>query len=56
MTLLFDAFSAYLGALLEKHAEGKLLVWEDLEAAHASAKTFLKSHDNVFVTVSICQT
>jgi hypothetical protein len=51
MTLLIDAFAAYLGPLLKKHAAEELLVWEDLEASHAASKAILGSSDNFFVTV-----
>jgi hypothetical protein len=53
MTLLIDAFAAYLGPLLKKHAAGELLVWEDLEASHAASKVVLGSSDNFFVVVRI---
>jgi hypothetical protein len=51
MTLLMDAFTAYLGPLLKKHEAGQCLVWEDLEASHAASKEVLKSSDNIFVSV-----
>ena len=52
MTLLFDAYSAYLGPLLEKHSAGKSIVWEDLMTSYAASKTVLQSSDNYFVSVS----
>eukprot|EP00429_Kryptoperidinium_foliaceum_P035255 CAMPEP_0176181314 /NCGR_PEP_ID=MMETSP0120_2-20121206/92903_1 /TAXON_ID=160619 /ORGANISM="Kryptoperidinium foliaceum, Strain CCMP 1326" /LENGTH=288 /DNA_ID=CAMNT_0017519539 /DNA_START=218 /DNA_END=1084 /DNA_ORIENTATION=- len=51
MTLLSDAFTAYLGPLLQKHSRGEPLVWEDLEASRAASLQVLKSHgDNAFVS------
>lgn len=51
MTLLTDAFTAYLGPLLKKHAAGEALVWEDLEASRAASMEVMKSSDNAFVSV-----
>lgn len=51
MTLLSDAFTAYLGPLLKKHAAGEALVWEDLEASRAASMGVLQNSDNTFVSV-----
>ena len=50
MTLLIDAFTAYLGPLLKKHDAGETLVWEDLESSHTASKEVLQSSDNIFVS------
>ena len=46
MTLLFDAFSAYLGPLLAKDREGKYIQWEDLVASHSASSEVLKAEEN----------
>lgn len=51
MTLLFDAFDAYLGPLLKKHAAKELIAWEDLQASQAASAKVLGSSDNIFVSV-----
>ena len=52
MTLLSDAYTTYLGPLLNKHSEGTALVWEDLEASRAASLEVLKQHSgNAFVSV-----
>jgi hypothetical protein len=51
MSLLFEAFSAYLDPLIVKHAAGKVLVWEDLTSSHAAVTTFLQPYNNIFVEV-----
>lgn len=50
MTLLSDAFTAYLAPLLKKHSAGQPLVWEDLEASRAASQEVLKNSDNAFVS------
>ena len=52
MTLLFDATTAYLGPLLEKHGAGKPLVWEDLMASQTACTSVLRRSNNDFVSVS----
>ncbi len=51
MTLLTDAFTAYLSPLLKKHSGGESLIWEDLEVSRATSMEVLKHSDNVFVSV-----
>jgi hypothetical protein len=51
MTLLFDAFDAYLAPLLKKHQAGQHLVWEDMEASRNASTKALGSSDNIFVSV-----
>jgi hypothetical protein len=53
MTLLDDATTAYLSPLLQKHAAGKLITWEDLQSSHEAAVAVLsKQPSNPFVSVS----
>ena len=52
MTLIFDATDAYLGKLLEKHAAGEPLVWEDLLASQKACSAVLRQSNNTFVSVS----
>jgi hypothetical protein len=51
MTLLFDAFDAYLGPLLKNHAAKQQIVWEDLEASYTASSKVMESSENIFVSV-----
>ncbi len=50
MTLLSNAVTAYLGPLLEKHAQGQLLLYQDLMQSFQAAQDLLQAnatHDDV---------